>query len=474
MVIACILKDRRERCQGTPSWSMMGPRGSCRRRRAKGMATDTVALANPHQAGVEADGDVAHVRVEGCLWRLRHGVRDLLLGEGAPDWFFLEGDARARRVKRGSGRSTWVVSLGDRRVYAKLFETAGAREQLKEWLVGRPAAREWHASIEAESRGIPGASSLALGVAGGAHRASVIIFAEVEGAVSLDRAWERDVVAAPSPDRHASALALVDAAARLLADAHARGFSHGDGHPRNLLVCKTSAGGYVAVFVDLHAALFFRAAVPERQAVRSLAQLDHFFQRVASRTQRLRFWRCYRALRGVGSTRRNDRLWLSRIARAREAHARKLARNRDRRLRRDSDYFSTMRFERGWIATLALRLERRHVFPEDAVPDRDKAEWRRILRTLVERESGATSAAVVEDCAGVTVNITHLRGAAAVFASIWGSPHRMMFETCHRSRHRDRMSQLVLGYAEHRTRGLIDRTMLVYPAQIQQDRCERP
>jgi hypothetical protein len=50
--------------------------------------------------------------------------------------------------------------------------------------------------------------------------------------------------------------------------------------------------------------------------------------------------------------------------------------------------------------------------------------------------------------------------ASRVLWTLAGSPHRRQFETCHQLRHRDQRSDLLLGVAEHRAMGLIDRTVL--------------
>ena len=49
------------------------------------------------------------------------------------------------------------------------------------------------------------------------------------------------------------------------------------------------------------------------------------------------------------------------------------------------------------------------------------------------------------------------------------SPHQRAFEQCHRRRHRDDPADLILGYAEHRTAGLVDATVLIRPSRLQTD-----
>jgi hypothetical protein len=141
-----------------------------------------------------------------------------------------------------------------------------------------------------------------------------------------------------------------------------------------------------------------------------------------------------------------------------------LARGRDRRIRRLGKYFATMSLGGGWRATCALALERRHVFPEPDQPDRTIAEWKAALGPILAAVDTGTP--LGPPAAGDGFRIEMERPSGLLTRLRWtlgGSPHSRAFADCHRQRHRDHATGLVLGYAEHRKRGLIDATLLLLP-----------
>src|SRR5262249_26370328 len=85
--------------------------------------------------------------------------------------------------------------------------------------------------------------------------------------------------------------ALTISLARLIARAHQCGFNHCDMHPGNVL-CRWSDGACETLFVDLHAVRTARP-VTLRGIVQNLAQLNQWFRRYSSRTQRRRFLKHY-------------------------------------------------------------------------------------------------------------------------------------------------------------------------------------
>jgi hypothetical protein len=152
------------------------------------------------------------------------------------------------------------------------------------------------------------------------------------------------------------------------------------------------------------------------------------------------------------------------LARASALRAARLARHRDRRLRRNRKYFTTLSLKGGWKATVALRLERRHVFPEPDVPDRSESDWRAIVKPLVVSMGNACRCGDVLDHAELQVEISRPgRFSRRLLAMLLGSPQRRMFERCHKLRHRDVGGELILAYVEHWSRGLVDVTMLIRP-----------
>ncbi|UCE59498.1 MAG: hypothetical protein JSU63_18895 [Phycisphaerales bacterium] len=407
------------------------------------------------------------------VWWVEQGWDDRLLDREAPDWLALEQDARAECIKSGHRRATWKVRVGKRAVFAKVHETGGAWDRVRHLIGGNPAWCEWRAASEALRRGVPAIRPLAVGLSAGSPRRSVFLSEGVLGAVSLGDAWpgKSSLLESRPVGRGVSVHAITairDAIASLFAAAHERGFVHPDGHPNNVLVRTDSGGEPKAAFVDVKGARLSNGPIPKRRAVRSLAQLEHYFQRYPCRTQRMRFLRTYLAarpsvdLRPPGCLVRRN--WATAIARECTRHASRLARGRDRRLRRNGKYFSTLRLQNGWSATVVLKLERRHAFPEPDVPDWSREDWLAVLDLLPRNAAGMQDPGEL-----IRDNRLHCEPGNPIpllrrleYVLI-GPPQRRIFEQCHMQRHRDVPAELILGYLEHRTCGLIDATALIRP-----------
>jgi len=422
-------------------------------------ATTTVA---PTVEGDPRREAIVRVRRASVHWLMGPRAREAVLGPSAPDWFGLERDPRATLVKSGRLRRTWRVTLSEGTVFAKVFEGdgGGLLGRLSRWVGMETAQREWRASRAAERRGVPAVRSLAVGLDGQRRRDEVLLSKGLPDAAPLSHAWEH------AAERHATALSLIEAVARLFASAHNRGFVHRDAHPGNILIQPTSDGECKALFVDLHGACFAGNLPSRRRVARALAQLDHYFQRHASRSQRWRFLQSYVSLRRSffvrGERRTFYRELLSLIATARTAHAAALARQRDRRIRGKGKYFATFALGHGWKGTFVLQLERRHAFPETGIPDRSEEDWRNTVQPLVDGRKRDEDTLAVP---GLRVERTRAIGVGArMLWSLTGSLHRKEFTRSHRLRHRDIPSELILGCLEHRSPvGLIDETVLVRP-----------
>ncbi|MHC4697434.1 MAG: lipopolysaccharide kinase InaA family protein [Planctomycetota bacterium] len=334
------------------------------------------------------------------------------------------------------------------------------RDRIRRAFTGDPAPREWRKACEAAARGVPVIKPLAVGVHHRAPRQCVYLSEGMDGAVSLGDAWGQKVT-------HRQ---LSDGVARLFAVAHERGFLHPDSHPGNILVRTAPDAPIEVVFVDVYSARLSSGVISTRHAIRALAQLDHYFSLHAARTQRLRFLAAYLAARREagreGAKLRSLREWVAAIAASSARHADRLARQRDRRLRRSGKYFSTVRMGGGWVATVALKLERRHAYPEADVSDRSHEDWVRILSSLPavvpEGDSGEGSldgGRLRYEMKTVGSLLSRVKNTLA------GSASRKSFERSHARRHRDLPAELILGYIEHRTAGLIDATTLIRPAR---------
>ncbi len=423
------------------------------------------------QSPEDVRGPLVRVRVGQARWRLLKASVDHILGPDVPDWFAPEDDSRAQGVKRGEGRCTWRVTLGDRTIFAKVADLSagGFGQRLRLWLGMTAAQREWRTSREAEGRGVPVARCVGIGLRGGRRPRTVLLSAGIHGAVNLSDAWAERAVKPGSRQRPGEA--VVNAVAGLYAAAHDRGFVHRDGHPRNVLIHADRVGELSAVFVDVAGAALSSRAAPYSRVVRSLAQLDHAFRPVTTRTERLRFLHRYlrqsKKLRERSTERRLERRLIAAIADAEKVHAATLARQRDRRLRRSSKYFARLRLEGGWQAGVVLQVERRHVFPEPTVADRTTEQWRAILGPLLSRAHDREEARRILSREGLSLEIGRPEGRLkSLDWTLRGSPHRRAFVHCHRLRHRDLDGGLVLAWAErHNRAGLIDTALLMHPAR---------
>ncbi|MFQ5414570.1 MAG: lipopolysaccharide kinase InaA family protein [Phycisphaerae bacterium] len=452
---------------------------------------------------------------------MRDDWRERMLDDGAPDWFALERAPDAVNVKRGHGRACWRVRLRDGSVcYAKVWAPPRRLDRLRRVIAGAPAEREWRLLVSARCRGVPVILPVAVGACAATGR-SVLVTRGFAPPTRLTQLWQDAIDA--GCERRRDAMAVIDAVARLLAVGHLRGFAHQDGHPGNMLARFNGAGGVEAVFVDVHAARLTGHRTARRLMVRALAQLDQYFHRSASRTDRLRFLCAYlshiaandlaivdaaeppsgangpptpdaaaphatpskpgrrpsasvvptHAPSATGGPRDphdvdadppriERRRWVAEVLAARAAQRGRLARRWDRRLRRHGKYFERVRPGDGWTATVALELQRRHVFPEPHVPDRTANAWRDALAILVADAARASPSEVCRRVAGVAAHVQCPRTVAQrVRWTLVGSPARRDFERAHRARHRDVPAPLWLGFAEHRSHGLIDRALLL-------------
>lgn len=423
-------------------------------------------------------GPLVIVRRGAATWSVMAGDSERLLGNSAPDWFALESSPCAAFVKCGYHRSTWRVTLdGGRTVFAKVFDDRGVSLPAlwQRRTHNTPAEREWRVMLALRARKAPVTQPLALGVSETPLRRLVLLAEGVDGATNLTQAWSARRIANLPPLERSSANELIGAVARLWASSHDCGFAHPDGHPANVLIFTSPTDQSAAVFVDVAGSLRRipspRASKPvrTRHALRSLAQLDQYFHRTATRPQRLRFWRSYWSLRespaDVVGSRLAERRLLRRLFDESAVHAAALARQRDRRLRRNGKYFARIALGDGWHATVTQELERRHLFPEPQVPDRTAEQWRELFRSLIESSGSRERIA-----ADPTIRCVHCRPKgvlARVIESLVGSPARQVYERCHQLRHRDIAAPLALAYLERRSPlGLVRDSFLVVPESV--------
>jgi hypothetical protein len=169
---------------------------------------------------------------------------------------------------------------------------------------------------------------------------------------SLDQCWQS---AAYDPRQ------LIDAAATLMASAHAAGLLVADCHPGNLVVRESPEGGLFCAFIDLGTARQVSAATPG-QVARNLAALHQWFARRSSARQRWRFLRQYHVARDVAPRRPTMRRVAADIEKEAVRHAFRQYRKRDRRIPRvtrrgrTSRFFEVLASSGGWQTAVTRRL----------------------------------------------------------------------------------------------------------------------
>ena len=308
------------------------------------------------RAGIERREKNVEFTSGNCCWRARADHADLLRSTDL-DWFHLESAPDAILVKRNSQRDVWKVTCGSRVYFAKLYHPNGAVARAKLFVRGPTALREWSAGVYASAHSIATVSSVAVAWEGtnGRQGTSLLITEAVSRVEPLHDYWLK------VRDDRVRSLMLCDSLARLIARAHQCGFQHDDMHPGNILA-RCQPNGCEVFFVDLHKVRTGRS-VTAREMVINLAQLNQWFRRYATRTQRRRFLKKYVDYRDqFGQSSDYARNWrinpgklIADLSLQAEVHARKLWAKRDRRTARDSRYFARIKPAPGWRGHVLLQ-----------------------------------------------------------------------------------------------------------------------
>jgi len=303
----------------------------------------------------------------------------------APDWFRLDGEPAAAEVKRNSQREVYRVRCGNTDYFAKLYHPAGWAARIKLIFRGPTALREWRVGTYAAEHAV--AAVLPAAAAWSKSRArsspSLLITEAIAGVLPLNDFWLQVRDDRPAAD------SLTEEVARLIARAHQCGFQHRDMHPGNILV-RHSQGKSDAFFVDLHNVRIGRP-VSLREAVANLAQLNQWFRRHATRTQRRRFLSHYVAYRDryaqaspfARNWRLDPRRLIADLTEQAERHANRLWAKRDRRAHRDGRYFAKIRPAPGWRGHALLRSKHPTASAAAARMTYTRRQWEQWLRDPV-------------------------------------------------------------------------------------------
>jgi hypothetical protein len=289
-------------------------------------------------------------------WWVARDWADLLESEPTA-WFHLEGDPRATPIKKNAIREVHRMLINGQGIYAKSYQPLGVIDSAKSLFRGPACQMEWRVAQYAQAHGID-----AIRPVGFASRmswlrngAGVLLTEELRNAVPLNEGWDALLKDPDRRSRFRTLNALVDSTAKLIAHAHQCGFEHADMHAGNMVVQTDDPSNPRVLFVDLQKAHIGRP-VTDDSIVRNLAQLNQWFRRHASLTQRFRFLRMYlshhRRLATQSPFSRRTHLTLKPLAAALQAqadqHARKLWSKRDRRSLRKGKYFSKITLHGGW------------------------------------------------------------------------------------------------------------------------------
>lgn len=336
--------------------------------------------ARPSAISEQPSGVIERV-FDGHQWRVA-ASHAALIDSRAVDWFHLVEGPETTLVKRNSQRDVWCVRVCGGEYFAKLYHPTGGMARLKSIVRGPIARAEWNIGRYAADHGISAVVPVATAWADGRWTGgiSLLITQAVLDAVPLGEYWQT-----VREDRWQANL-LSDSLARLIARSHQCGFQHGDMHPGNILVRRIGQR-CEAFFVDLHRVHTGRRVAP-RRAVANLAQLNQWFRRNASRSQRLRFLDAYIDYRDqfaqASSLARNWRIDTGRLvadlAAQADRHAYYLWAKRDRRTLRTSRYFARIRPAPGWRGHVLLTSK--HPCPATGAAGAcfTKAQWEDWLR----------------------------------------------------------------------------------------------
>jgi tRNA A-37 threonylcarbamoyl transferase component Bud32 len=278
------------------------------------------------------------------------------------DWRFPEKIDHARLIKENPQRQVWCLNLNGTEYYVKIFFRNGDWWRIKRRVRGPVCLKEWRVARYAAEHNINCVHAVAYAINQCSEGSldSILVTAGIPQAIPLNDQWN----ALSSLDRLTRLErvdVLEDALADLLARAHHAGLSHTDLHPGNLLVQSTPDGRCTVYFVDLHG-IRIGTNVSQSEAIDNLAQLNQWFRKNATLTQRMRLLKRYMSYRKELSplasapwSQQTFKSWAKELDLAVIKHAEKLLNSRDRRIMRRSNYFEKCTLPNQWQAHFYLK-----------------------------------------------------------------------------------------------------------------------
>jgi len=173
--------------------------------------------------------------------------------------------------------------------YKRYLERKGL-ERVKGWVLGSRAQRAWRGGCLLEENGLGAPETVVAGWRG------ADCFT-VTRAVVKSRAlghYVQTLRAPMGPEARRKRRMAAEELGRVVGRMHACRIAHGDLRWGNILVIEEEGGGVRFVFLDNERTRRYRR-LPGRKVLKNLVQLNMIRDGVLSRTDRMRFWRAYRA-----------------------------------------------------------------------------------------------------------------------------------------------------------------------------------
>lgn len=348
-------------------------------------------------------------------WQVRPEWAHLLDAAEAPDYLNLESDARASLVKSNDGRQVWRLELGAHLLYVKVCRPPRRWASLRRLFFGCDASRERQVADYGLRHRVDTVVPLAVATAPlhGREPISILITQGLSRAVPLNEFWQR--LDSITPAHRRARNQVIDASARLIANAHQNGFEHSDLHAGNVLVEPVNAAGWRALFVDLLSVRIGRP-VSDAGVVRNLAQFNQWFRLHAPVTDRIRFlkryllWRDrFQADSAFGRRIGHDcRALLPLLDQAADGHANALYGKRDRRALRSGRYFAKISMRDGWRAHLFLEAKHAVEGSPASLARLTTDQWKQWLQRPEDWSAGIDRAYVIKDSPTALVYRTRL------------------------------------------------------------------
>lgn len=346
------------------------------------MPSNRVDNARPSSSSVREDSTPSALR-----WHFAPGTEDLQAATRDVPWANLGACSCAQRVKVAENRDVWRIDLPNKTIYAKCYRSCSAVKRVVEAVRGLAAKREWKALRQASKLGVQAPDPIGYARAqtssGAGYDAILVTAAMPADAQSLEEAWLQ-VTTDPGLAARQRKYRIIDALAELIARAHAGGLFHRDLHVNNVLIFRNGHGP-TAAMIDLHNARLCRGV--NLSGVRSnLVQLNQWFARHATRTDRLRFLKAY-----CGYLRRQlsipqqateiygHKAFAQHVLKQSHRYAARLYRKRDRRILKRNKYFASLQLSGGWAARVALDIKHGRPYTHSLNQLPSKKEWAEML-----------------------------------------------------------------------------------------------